>query len=44
MEFEDIEISGQHGVEQRANQVYVQRLVEHRALTDKLFAILAIVM
>src|ERR1019366_5001584 len=44
MEVEEFEINNQGGVEQRAHQVYIQRLVEHRGLTDRLFAILAVVM
>lgn len=44
MEVEEFEMSDQRGVEHRAHQVYIQRLVEHRALTDRLFAILAVVM
>lgn len=41
---ENLEISDQRGLEQRAQEVYLQRLVEHRALTDRLFAILAVVL
>ncbi|MHB8635937.1 MAG: two-component system sensor histidine kinase NtrB [Fimbriimonadaceae bacterium] len=44
MESEQLETNDLRGVEQRAHQVYIQRLVEHRALTDRLFAILAVVM
>ncbi|HLK16112.1 MAG TPA: ATP-binding protein [Fimbriimonadaceae bacterium] len=44
METEEFELTDQRTVEQRAQQVYLQRLVEHRALTDRLFAILALVM
>lgn len=44
MEFEEQSVVGPRGLEQRAQQVYLQRLVEHRALTDRLFAVLAVVM
>lgn len=44
MQDEELQLTDERGLEKRAQQVYLQRLVEHRALTDRLFAVFAVVL